>query len=451
MTQTQVSPSRSLEILRLSVPLMLAALSTNLMFFFDRLILSRYSLEAMNATASTSLILFTFTMVGIAIAGMAEVYVGQYHGAQAFHKMGKPVWQMLWFSLMLTFAFVPLAFLLKDWVIVDAFQKEGTSFFFWLMCFGGISAANAALSAFFVGKGETKWITMAVVIANLLNILLDLILVFGWKGIPALGATGAAIATITSQIIQLMFLAFIFLNKRNRTLYGTSDYRFDKKLFQECIKLGFPGALSHSFEIGSWAYLSAFLAMHNIEYVTIQVVGQSMFGLFGFLTEGLQKGIISLASNIIGAQNPQLIQQTGRAAFRLQFIFVLLLSIPLLFYPGRLLSLFLQEASPSILEKARLSLIGVWLYFLLDGLNWILVGFITAAGHTTYTMLANIVTCWMGALIPSFMAVHFFHVPAHLIWMVFLPFYALLHFILLYYNYKYKIIDWHKACLIDSL
>jgi MATE family multidrug resistance protein len=447
MPQLQESSVSSIALLKRSIPLMLAALSTNLMFFFDQLMLARYSLETMNATAAANSILFTFSIATSALIGIIEIPVGRYQGAQEYPKMGKPVWQMLWFSLLISLVFVPLGWILKDWLIVKPFQKEGGDYFFLLMSFGGLGGANAALNAFFVGKGETKWITMAVFVANIVNTLLGLLLIFGWKAIPSLGAIGAGIATVTSQIAQFIFLAVIFFNKKHQKFYGTGDYGFDLKLFEACIKLGLPTALSYGFEMASWAFLTSFLAIYDTTYVTVQVIGSTVFGLFGFLTEGLQKGVTSLASNIMGSSNPELIYQTKHAAFKIQYIFTAFLSIPLLFYPDWLISLFLNNLSPDLTVKIKLALIGVWVYFLLDGLNWVLVGFITSAGYTSYTMLANTSAWWVGCLCPCLIIVHFFNIPAHMIWTLFLPLYTLLYFGLLYY--KFSIIDWKKGILID--
>jgi MATE family multidrug resistance protein len=242
-------------------------------------------------------------------------------------------------------------------------------------------------------------------------------------------------------------LAVIFFNKKHQKFYGTGDYGFDLKLFQACIKLGLPTALSYGFEMASWAFLTSFLAIYDTTYVTVQVIGSTVFGLFGFLTEGLQKGVTSLASNIMGSSNPELIYQTKHAAFKIQYIFTAFLSIPLLFYPDWLISLFLNNLSPDLTVKIKLALIGVWVYFLLDGLNWVLVGFITSAGYTSYTMLANTSAWWVGCLCPCLIIVHFFNIPAHMIWTLFLPLYTLLYFGLLYY--KFSIIDWKKGILID--
>jgi MATE family multidrug resistance protein len=449
MTQPQTTAFSAIDILKRSIPLMFAALSTNIMTFFDRLMLARYSLDAMNATAAADMIFFTFMMIAVAITGIAEIFVGRYHGAQEYEKMGKPVWQMLWLSLLMSLICAPLGWVLKDWLLIPAFQKEGGNYLWILMSFVGLSAANAAISAFFVGKGETKWITIAVFTANVCNIILNSVLIFGWKAIPCLGTTGAALATIFSQTIQFICLASIFLNKKHRTFYKTADYQLDIKLLQACIKLGFPTALSHGFEMASWAYLTSFFAMHDTAYVTIQVIGNTMFNLFGFLTEGLQKGVTSLAANIMGSNNRQLIYNTKRSAFRVQYAFTALLSIPLLIYPDYLISLFLQDIPLDIVAKIRLTLIGVWGYFLLDGLNWILVGLITSAGYTGYAMLANTSAWWIGALCPGLIAVHYFNIPAHMIWTIFLPLYTLMHFCLL--HYKFKIIHWEKGLMLGRV
>ncbi len=97
------------EIWAISWPLMIGLLGGSLMVFVDRLLLARFSIESMNAAATAGTGFYAFIILPSIIAGISEVFVGQYHGQGQFEKMGIAVWQMLWFSLLLT----PIFFLLS--------------------------------------------------------------------------------------------------------------------------------------------------------------------------------------------------------------------------------------------------------------------------------------------------------------------------------------------------
>ena len=143
-------------LLRIAVPMMAMALSTNLMYFCDRFFLAQYSLESMNAVAATSLLCATFQFVAIGIAAIAEVFVGQYNGAGSLHKIGNAVWQMLWFSALAQLFFIPMAFLGEQVVIADEVRIHGLGYYKITMFFGGLPAASAALAAFFCRQRSSR-------------------------------------------------------------------------------------------------------------------------------------------------------------------------------------------------------------------------------------------------------------------------------------------------------
>ena len=159
---------------------MLAILSSNLMHFFDRLILSHYALAAMNAAAASGMVCIVFQAGIVGITSIAEVFVGKRNGAGDFHTAAQPAWQMIWFSF-LTFPLLYLvatylgAPLLSDYHYTDF----GLPYFQWTLYFTPCFAAQTALSAFFIGIGKTRLVTLAIVTGNIINILLDLLLVFG--------------------------------------------------------------------------------------------------------------------------------------------------------------------------------------------------------------------------------------------------------------------------------
>lgn len=244
------------------IPLILTSTSMSLMLFFDRLIVAQYSTKAMAAVASAGIIVATVEFTFMAIANIAEVFVGQHNGAQEYKRVAEPVWQMIWFSLSTTVIALPLAFYGGAFLVPHAQHELGLPFFKYLMMFSPLVPLFGALSSFFVGLGKAKVVTFVTIFGNLLNILLDYILILGVKGwIDPMGTKGAAIGTNIALGCQCLILLGLFLNAKNNGQYATRRWHFKKKPFLGCLKIGTPSAISHLIELGAWSTQMSLMAL----------------------------------------------------------------------------------------------------------------------------------------------------------------------------------------------
>ena len=272
-TKTNISsyPTGSMrEIASIALPLMLTNLSSNLMLFFDRLIIAQYSSAAMNAAITIGITCSIFHFAATAITSTAEIFVGRHYGAQDYQRVGQPVWQMIWFSLFSFILFLPLALFAGNALVQPEYRSIGMSFYYWYMLCGPVFPLVMALTSFYIGRGKTRLITFTMIFGNIINLLLAASLVLGVKNIiPALGMKGAAIATITAQLMQAILLFAIFLRKDNRNIYGTANYRFNYQAFISCLKIGAPMAVGYMIELGSWTFLLRALTSSGTEYITV--------------------------------------------------------------------------------------------------------------------------------------------------------------------------------------
>ena len=109
-----------------------------------------------------------------------------------------------------------------------------------------------ALKQFSDGLSNTKYPMYATILANVINIVLNYLLIFGSFGFPKLGIVGAAIGTLFSRIIMVYFLWMIFKSKDKFRPYIT-NFNFKKieqKISAKLFNLGFPSALQMFFEVG---------------------------------------------------------------------------------------------------------------------------------------------------------------------------------------------------------
>ncbi|GGD25514.1 MATE family efflux transporter [Hyunsoonleella pacifica] len=101
------------------------------------------------------------------------------------------------------------------------------------------------------GLSMTKYPMYATLIANLVNIVLNYVLIFGKFGVPQLGIVGAAYGTLASRIIMVGYLWFL-LKKDENSRYYVSSIKFfvlEKVMLKKIFNLGFPSAMQMFFEV----------------------------------------------------------------------------------------------------------------------------------------------------------------------------------------------------------
>lgn len=429
------------ELWAISFPLILSILSINVMIFLDRLILAKYDTRAMNAAVVAGLVFSIFQFGTMGIAAISEIFVGQYNGAKKFRKMGEPVWQMIWFSLLTSFIFIPLGLYAGPLFIPNPdYVADGIPFFQWLMFFGPAFPLVTALSSFFVGRGRVKLVMTTTILCNVLNVGLDFLLIFGVQDVlEPLGAKGAAIATGASQAIQALILLLVFLRHRHRETHGTGEWRFKSKLFNQMVKVGIPAALTSIIELSAWSVLSQILASVSEAHITIFSIGDSFFNLFAFGFWGLQKGITAVVANYIGASRDDMIGPCLRSGIKIIAGLLLIFTVPLFFFPEVLVQQFLNPDSPAINEElmqyASLAMRWLWVYFMFDALAWLICGVLTAAGDTKFVMIMNGLSAWLFSIVPTYICVMYFDASPVVTWML-CALYGLLNTISFFLRYK---------------
>ncbi|MDR1908137.1 MAG: polysaccharide biosynthesis C-terminal domain-containing protein, partial [Holosporales bacterium] len=323
-------------ILNVAIPMVLSSMSSNLMYAIDRFILAGYSINAVNAAvmASTFVMIFTFMFIGI--SDVAEIFVGQYNGSKQRDKLAAPSWQMIYLSVASSIIFLPIAYF-SDYInaFPSSYLHDGVLYQKILMYFGMLPAFKAALSAFFIGQGKTKIITISVIIGFLTNVILDYTLIYGVENIiRPMGCLGAAVATIIAEVLQIAVLATTFFGENNRKTYGTlRNYRFDKKLFLNCVKIGAPMAFSNCVSLLAWFIVQTIVSHVSDTAATIYNVGIILYVFFIFVGEGINKAIATICANMIGSGDLQSIEKTRKIFVMMALLFGGVIAVPLILYP----------------------------------------------------------------------------------------------------------------------
>ncbi|MDH7444455.1 MATE family efflux transporter [Aquimarina sp. 2201CG14-23] len=109
-----------------------------------------------------------------------------------------------------------------------------------------------ALKQFSDGLSMTRYPMYATLIANIVNVILNYVLIFGKFGFPEMGIVGAAIGTLVSRVVMVVFL-WVFLQGKEKSKAFVTNIKFfvlQSAMLKKIMKLGFPSALQMFFEVG---------------------------------------------------------------------------------------------------------------------------------------------------------------------------------------------------------
>ena len=101
------------------------------------------------------------------------------------------------------------------------------------------------------GLSQTKYAMWATILANVINVVLNYLLIFGKFGFPEMGIVGAAIGTLISRVVMVLFIWILLKSKQKFKPYleRFSFNNIKKSILKKIINLGFPSALQMLFEV----------------------------------------------------------------------------------------------------------------------------------------------------------------------------------------------------------
>ncbi|APQ18286.1 MATE family efflux transporter [Maribacter hydrothermalis] len=179
-----------------------------------------------------------------------------------------------------------------------------------------------AFKQFSEGLSQTKYPMYATVVANIINIVLNYILIFGNFGFPKMGIVGAAIGTLVSRFFMVFYLWFILKTKDKFKYYvtGFNFAKIEKRVIKKIIELGFPSSLQMFFEVGiftSAVWLSGVLGKNAQAANQIALNLSSMTFMFGM---GLGVTAMIRVGNQKGLFNFKELRRIAQSIFLLTFL-----------------------------------------------------------------------------------------------------------------------------------
>ena len=413
------------ELMRLAYPLVLSHLSFTLQTFVDRLLLTWYSAEAV-AGAVTGL--FAVWAVIALFTGTGEyltTFVAQYLGAGRRARIGAAVWQGIYFSVaagIVVASLAPLAGAAFDLAGhapgLRAYEVEYAR----VLLLGAFpTVLMATLSTFFAGRGETRVILQVNVLATAVNVLFDYLWIFGRAGFPELGVTGAALATVLSQVVGAGVYLALILRARYRQEFGTaSGWRLQPWLVRRLLRYGMPTGLQYSLEVAAFAVFMVIVGRIGTNELAASGIAFNLNMIVFMPMVGVAVAVSSLVGRYLGADRPEAAERVVRTALALSFAYMGACGLLYVFGAPMLLAPYAAGADPAAFPQiaaiATVLLRFVAFYSIFDMMNLVHAAGLRGAGDTVYPMWLTFVLAWVLMLGPAWVGCVVFGAGVNFAW-----------------------------------
>jgi putative MATE family efflux protein len=389
------------------IPLMLSNTLQSISGTISTIFVGRWLGEkALAATSAVFPVMFFFISLLIGLGSASSVLIGQAYGGGQTERMKATAGTSLTFSFLLG----TVAALLGVLFTRQLFQLIGTPASIIDLSVSFARVMFASLPFFFVyinyttflrGTGDSKTPFYFLIMSTALTILLTPVFLFGWLGLPPLGVTGAALASVCANILTLIaFIAYLIRIKHPLALDKTTlqKLRLDPQIMRLMIKIGIPSSVQMVFvslsEVAVIFFVNAYGATATAAYgAVMQVI---TYVQMPAMSLGIAAGIFG--SQLIGANRQKRLGELIKSAVVLNYILGAIIVGIVLWFSHGILSLFLVD--PDTLQIAqRLSFIVLWSYMIF-GNAMIISGIMRSSGTVFWPTLLGIISIW-GIEIPT--------------------------------------------------
>ncbi|WGD34059.1 MATE family efflux transporter [Olleya sp. YS] len=240
---------------QLAAPVMLGMLGHTFVSFVDNIMVGQLGTAELAAVSLGNSFMFIAMSIGIGFSTAITPLVAEADGADDFAK-GKSAFKHGLFLctvlgvllFLLVFFAKPLMYLMKQPVEVVQLAIPYLD----LVAFSLIPLiVFQGFKQFSDGLSLTKYPMYATIVANLVNVGLNYLLIFGKFGFPELGIVGAAYGTLASRFIMVAYLWWLLKGREKSKAYVTNIKFFvlDKLMLNKIIGLGMPSAMQMFFEV----------------------------------------------------------------------------------------------------------------------------------------------------------------------------------------------------------
>lgn len=324
---------------RLIFPLVIEQLLAVSVGLMDTVMISSLGDEAISGVSLVDMIMVLIINIFAALATGGAVVAAQFIGAGKRESARGSASQLIFITFIVSLIFMALALLFRSQILFLFFSAlepkvmEAALTYFWIsaLSFPFIAVYNCC-AALFRAMGNSKISMFASLCTNILNVIGNSIMIFGFK----LGVAGAAAASAFSRFVAMAML-LVLLCRRDNMIYISFKERFrlDFKIIKNILGIGIPNSIESSlFNLGRILVVSIITSFGTVQ-IAANAVANNLDGLGIIPGQAMGLAVITVIGQCVGVGSEEQIRFYTKKLMRITYAMmavwntVILLTLPL--------------------------------------------------------------------------------------------------------------------------
>ncbi len=332
-------------LIKTSIPLTFSLLISSLYNFVDSIFVSYVSENALTAVSLAAPIQNLGQAFGCAIAVGLNAVISKALGEKNEKAVKNAASAAIFLAVCLGIIMTVFGLLIaKPYYMWQSGGNEeitnyGTQYLSVVMMFAIFNKGQWVFDRFVISSGKPHLFLFTLSASSITNLILDPIFIFGYFGLPAMGTTGAALATGIGSAMGC--IAGIIINRRyNKAIPIVFTMKPDKKSVVSILKVGIPSFLSRSIMTPIGIAMNSILIGFSSTAVAVYGICLKIQSLAIVIANGIGLGVIPIVAYNYGAKKYKRIHDTVKNAMIFSFVVFAVIFAMLEIFPFSVMRLF---------------------------------------------------------------------------------------------------------------
>lgn len=396
---TQIPLSKA--IILLSIPMVLEMIMESVFALVDIFFVSRLGAEAVATVGITESLMTIIYAIGIGLSVGTTALVSRRIGEKKPDQAAVSAVQAIFTGIVVSLLFSAVGiFYAKDLLRLMGASQETVEmgYMYPTIMLGGnvVIMLLFIINAVFRSSGDAAISMRVLWFANILNIILDPLLIFGIGPFPELGLQGAAVATNIGRGMAVLYQLY---------LLGKGNYRVKVRAKQivvkinemiKLVKLSLGAIGQNMIAMSSWIFLVWVVTSLGEEVVAGYTIAIRIVMFVLLPAWGMANAAATLVGQNLGAEKPERAERSAWVVGIANMIFLGLVSIVFIAIPDSFIGFFIDGAQEPVVMQSGVTCLRVVSFgFLIYAMGMVMINSINGAGDTSTPIWINVIAFWL--------------------------------------------------------
>lgn len=409
------------EILGLAWPTISEQILIMMVGIVSTILVSRLGKEAMAGVGMVNILINFFQTIFAGLATGSTIVVARVVGESGVKKAKIALIQSMFMGVIVGIIFLVCGLASADFVLKIFFGASepkvlNLALLYYKITLIGIPFVilDMVVGGALRGAGDTKTPMYVTVVVNIINAVMSVLLIFGFKfrhalAIPALGVKGAAIAAMVARIFGgFIIIGILFRKKFKLHIEHGDKFSIDIKLIKRIIKIGIPSFMENLIMQGGMLIMQVLIVTLGTAEVAGYQIGNNIHQLSVMPVMGLATIANTTVGQNLGKSNYDMAEVYAYENNRLAIIVAIAAAILEIAFAVPLSKLYSSDYQ--VIRASVIVTIGFALIEPLLAIERVSASVMRCAGDIRYVIVTSIIALWTFRVAASFILVKFFHI-----------------------------------------